>query len=256
MESDGNISQDQTTNYPDFEDHVSPLDPNMSSVARYSPVYTENTSYNNPVIITQLISNGTTNQNENFIGNNLNEVTALSSIDLQQAIVNARYLQMVDEQNSLCQDGVPENLAIMQDREQEVELLITDQSTGISYISTQEYLVERCLTDEHELLESLSPDPLLDNDLLNLEESSLKTQLEIIEGSNQKTIKYENHEGFNKNFLQKGIEFLIPENEEQQLLSCVQSISDKPVPSRARATLPESHLIIDKKNDGDLFFIV
>lgn len=34
------------------------------------------------------------------------------------------------------------------------------------------------------------------------------------------------------------------------LVSCIHSITDKPVPSRARATLPESHLTINKINDG------
>lgn len=38
------------------------------------------------------------------------------------------------------------------------------------------------------------------------------------------------------------------------LVNCVQTITDKPVPTRARATLPESHLVIQKKNDGVHFF--
>lgn len=45
----------QTGNFSEFEQHVSPLDPNMSSAARYSPVYTDNvdTTYNNPVVVLQ-----------------------------------------------------------------------------------------------------------------------------------------------------------------------------------------------------------
>lgn len=33
-------------------------------------------------------------------------------------------------------------------------------------------------------------------------------------------------------------------------MSCVQTITDKPVPSRARATLPENYLSINKMDDG------
>lgn len=49
---------------------------------------------------------------------------------------------------------------------------------GISYsVSTQEFLVERCLEDDQQLLDALTPGPLLDADLLALDENTLKSQL-------------------------------------------------------------------------------
>lgn len=61
---------------------------------------------------------------------------------------------------------------------------------GISYsVSTQEYLVERCLADDQQLLENLSSEALLDADLLALDENTLKSSLSeiIIEANNQKS---------------------------------------------------------------------
>lgn len=49
---------------------------------------------------------------------------------------------------------------------------------GISYsVSTQEYLVQRCLADDQQLLDNISPEALLNSDLLTLDEGSLKTEL-------------------------------------------------------------------------------
>lgn len=49
--------------------------------------------------------------------------------------------------------------------------------TGISYsVNAQELLVERCLEDD-QLLEALAPDPLLASDLLTLDDSTLKSEL-------------------------------------------------------------------------------
>lgn len=44
-------------------------------------------------------------------------------------------------------------------------------------MSTQEFLVERCLDDDQQLLEALAPGPLLDTDLLTLDDNTLKSQL-------------------------------------------------------------------------------
>lgn len=213
LETDPNLSQDQATSFADFEDHVSPLDPNMSSVARYSPVYTADAAtYGNPVVVTQLVTDGTGDQNDtNFVGNLGGPVVEMGNTDLQQTVEGAQYLHMVNDQSG----GIIENasngaLSMIPDGEQEVELLITDQTTGkeikrktfiflffnlwnnfnnckpiifsgISYsVSTQEYLVERCLADDQQLLEALAPDPLLDADLLSLDETALKSQLSEI----------------------------------------------------------------------------
>lgn len=50
-------------------------------------------------------------------------------------------------------------------------------------MSTQEFLVERCLEDDQQLLDALAPDPLLGTDLLTLDESTLKAQLPDISES-------------------------------------------------------------------------
>lgn len=49
---------------------------------------------------------------------------------------------------------------------------------GISYsVNTQELLVERCLEDDQQLLNALAPDPILESDLLTLDDSTLKSEL-------------------------------------------------------------------------------
>lgn len=161
-------SPPQTT-FNNYEQHVSPLDPNMSSVARYSPVYSDpptNPSFNNPVIVHQLVS---TPENESQPTDNFTENSVMDS---------NRYLQMMGDGGDLSANSPPtDGLQLVPDTEQEVELLITDQATGISYsVSTQEFLVERCLEDQ-QLLDALVPGPLLDSELLSLDDNTLKSQL-------------------------------------------------------------------------------
>lgn len=49
---------------------------------------------------------------------------------------------------------------------------------GISYsVNAQELLVQRCLEDDQQLLEALAPDPLLESDLLTLDDTTLKSEL-------------------------------------------------------------------------------
>lgn len=50
--------------------------------------------------------------------------------------------------------------------------------TGISYsVNAQELLVEPCLEDDQQLLDALAPDPILESDLLTLDDSTLKSEL-------------------------------------------------------------------------------
>lgn len=122
----------QTEPYSDFEHHVSPLDPNMSSVARYSPVYTESSAEFNPVVIHQLVAPEDNVQNQQYVnlGTSLESIpTVLCNNDLQE--VNNQYLQMVDENgaNIAANTDTGEGLQLVPEREQEV-LLITDEATG------------------------------------------------------------------------------------------------------------------------------
>lgn len=164
---------------------------------------------------------------------------------------------------------------------------------GISYsVSAQQYLVDRCLTDNQEFLEALAPDQLLDSDLLALDENSLKTQLsEMVIEQTQNNISAQEHSMFNKDLTvtddplliveeqykstnlrrsQRQQTFIEENNDEQLcllklnfflirinnlfLVSCIHTITDKPVPSRARATLPENYLTINKLYEGKRIF--
>lgn len=170
LENDISIPAAPPTPFSTYESNVSPLDPNMSSVARYSPVYTETTptSFNNSVIVHQLVSTPENPQQQT-------DVFPESSVTLD----GNRYLQMMASGEMPSSDSPPtDGLQLVPDTEQEVELLITDQATGISYsVSTQELLVGRCLEDEQQLLDALVPGPLLDAELLSLADNTLKSQL-------------------------------------------------------------------------------
>lgn len=126
---DGDIKQESTF-ATDFEPHVSPLDPNMSSVARYSPIYTDSHSFANPVVVTRLVSDA--NHDGNYVCNlsmaDTSLPTDMSASDIRQ-VVNSRFLQMVNE-SDVVQSDTSSALPIVSDNEQEVELLITDQATG------------------------------------------------------------------------------------------------------------------------------
>lgn len=143
IEPGSNLASPETT-YTNFQQHVSPLDPNMSSVARYSPVYSESSgSYNNSVIVHQLVSTVDEMQQnaESFI--NSLPVESPSTSEVSSALVNAelkpvignRYLQMMtDEEISAPDASLADGLQLVPDSEQEVELLITDQATGESHL--------------------------------------------------------------------------------------------------------------------------
>lgn len=130
---DNDIKQET---YNDFESHVSPLDPNMSSVARYSPIYNaDSNSFNNPIVVTRLVSNS--NNGTNYVCSLSNtDNNALTTDDIRQVVNTGRFLQMVNETDGVQDDTTATNTnattgELPIDNEQEVELLITDQATGI-----------------------------------------------------------------------------------------------------------------------------
>ncbi|RZC31881.1 PR domain zinc finger protein 10-like, partial [Asbolus verrucosus] len=263
MEPTVNLTQPQD-GYNDFEQHVSPLDPNMSSVARYSPVYSEPSTEYNPVVIHQLVQQDTHNDIINNLTSNssLEAMPVLCNNDIREVVDN-QFLHMVNSADRTPTTNQSE-LQMVPASDQEVELLITDQETGISYsVRSQELLVERCLEDE-QLLDALNPDPLLDSHLLALDENTLKTELsdDIINSTVNSAVVNNYISSLTANDLKSVVE---NDNQyrmetrrnrhsevesEDQLLSKVYSIIDKPVPSRARATLPESYLVINKVDEG------
>lgn len=164
----------QQENFPEFDPHVSTLDPNMSSVARYSPIYSEPSTEFNPVVIHQLATADNNVQNDQFADN----LNTSSFQNIPTVLCNndggEQYLQMVDQDTTNINNATnTSGIQIPQEREQDVELLITDEATGISYsVNAQELLVDRCLREDQQLLE-----PLLEADLLTLDENTLKSEL-------------------------------------------------------------------------------
>ncbi|KAK9877045.1 hypothetical protein WA026_016074 [Henosepilachna vigintioctopunctata] len=252
-------------NYSTFQQHVSTLDPNMSSVARYSPVYNDPSNSYNTVVIHPLVSSDAAEEDAEFVDNlttnsSLGTLpTVLCNTDINN--INNQYLQMVD--NDIVNGDSPTSIQSLSNtnKEQEVEILITDQATGISYsVSTQELLVE-----EEQLLEGLSANPLLDSELLTIDESTLKNNLpeDLIDTN----INASSHSNIVNNFISNfcsdsiKLESMGIDNDysklrkrsspnelecEDKLLSRVYNIIDKPIPTRARATLPEPYLKILK----------
>ncbi|XP_044754633.1 PR domain zinc finger protein 10-like [Coccinella septempunctata] len=250
-ETNPNISSENFMNLQ----HVSSYDPNMNSLADYSTVYNEPNNFN-PVVIHHLVSANSIGENSAFVSTQNNN-SALESVptvlyDTTISGVGEEYLQLENSTNIPSVQSLPSV-----DKEQGVEILITDQATGISYsVNTQELLVE-----QEELLESLSPGPLLDSDLLTIDESTLKNNLpdDLINGN----VSTSDGNNIVANFISdfSGVKDEFEDDEylklrkkvlpdelecEDKLLSKVFNIIDKPIPSRARATLPETYLKITK----------
>lgn len=145
LEEGARALEPHTENYNDFEQHVSPLDPNMSSVARYSPVYNDSPAGTvaefNPVVIHQLIASEESSvQNDQFVSiNNNNNIdnmpTVLCNSDLRS--INTRYLQMGEASNNdIVSADDTERLQLVPEGEQKVELLITDEATGKMFLNS------------------------------------------------------------------------------------------------------------------------
>ncbi|GLV35984.1 uncharacterized protein CBL_09798 [Carabus blaptoides fortunei] len=212
FETDSSFSP-QPSSYSEFDQHVSPLDPNMSCTARYSPVYSDSVenTYTNSVVVLQdavnpLIStentgtgyiNNTANQSSYHLTNpaspleSINSPLSSSDNNLLRQVVGNRFLQMVTNTSELevedatcgspnstvgninmdyTQRSATDDTQIMDKELQlvqfpmtgyqhqlsmvernmkvdpdQVELLITDQNTGISYSGyvSQDFLVSR-----------------------------------------------------------------------------------------------------------------
>lgn len=244
--------------FSNLHPQVDSLNQNLNTEEKFNSIYNEQTSAFNsvasPVVIHQLVSpqndsNGTWVANlDNASLENLRALLCSSDAGENQ------YLQMTDD----CIRNV-DNKCLRND--QEVEIVITDQTTGISYaVSTHELLVENGLEDQ-QLLESLSPD--LDSELLTIDEKTLKNNLpaQLISSDVTSTVEANvnnllgdlthdiKEEMISENELSLAGRRRKPPNEEEseeQLFSKVYAISDKPVLSRARASLPETYLCINK----------
>nr|CAH7755872.1 unnamed protein product [Callosobruchus chinensis] len=136
VKNDPNNVPTQPGGFSDFDPHVSHMDPNMSSVARYSPVYNEAVSEFNPVVIHQLVTQDGTVQNEQYI-NNLNTAPLVDNIPTvlcngSVPDVSNQFLHMIGQANANVNGGNGAAMHVNGEQEQEVELLITDEATGNS----------------------------------------------------------------------------------------------------------------------------
>ncbi|KAL1497264.1 hypothetical protein ABEB36_008258 [Hypothenemus hampei] len=251
--------------------HGNPLDPDMNSVAPYNSVsihYPENS--NNtvaPIIIHQYFT-----QEQESLVNHLTIENPLENLSSEIPSVlrsqdlptdNQSYLQLIQNDN-VVPEG--ENMQLISENDQQdVELLITDHATGVSYsLNTQELLVGRCLSNEQPFLDTINSNSLLGTDFFTLDDVSLKSQLSAESGSSEMVMSVNNEtvEGFMSKIPDQPTEVqmvtrsnsLVNVEDEEGLLSCVYSITDKPILSRARASLPESYLLLTKINDEDAVF--
>lgn len=257
LKGDSNPNISSCENFMNLQEHVGSFDPNMNSIAEYSPVYNDPNNYN-PVVIHHLVSSDAIEESSAFVNapdtNSSLETIPTVLYDTRIDNVSEQYLQV--ENSTSLHNGQNSSET---SKESGVEILITDQATGISYsVCSQELLVK-----QEQLLEALSPGPLLDSELLMIDESTLKNNLpqdlingDVSTGEDNNIVsnfisdfsaekeKFENNiEEFHK--LRKKT---VPDELEceDKLMSRVFNIVDKPIPSRARATLPETYLKIMK----------
>lgn len=147
-------------------------------------------------------------------------------------------------------------------------------------------LVERCLEDDQRLLDALAPDPILESDLLTLDDSTLKSELHDDINLSANVASVNTTENVSNNFVsdfangtskpsgsinpytietrkrrgefysdelckyKRDIKFQISDNF-LVLVPCVYTIADKPILSRAQASLPESYLHFGKVDEGN-----
>lgn len=126
LDGENTLSSEQAAQFTDFEEHVSPLDPNMSSVARYSPVYsTDSGSYGNPVVVTQLVQDQV---DPAYVGTLGVSVVGMEHQEMQENATRAQFMQLVSDSNT--ENATETGLSLIRDEEQEEVLLIHDQNTG------------------------------------------------------------------------------------------------------------------------------
>ncbi|CAG9761080.1 unnamed protein product [Ceutorhynchus assimilis] len=251
-------------NFTDYDSpQVSPLDPNMSSVAPHSPLpvqYQENSNSGlEPIIIHQF-----NKPDESFINDTPEEDDLVNLVpEMPNVLCNSdlqsqdyQYLGMINGSNMDLM-GQNDDMQISENNNQEVELLIPDPTTGILYsVNAQDFLAESCLENNQELQENTSSNPILEQNLFSTTDMNDTYNSAIITSS-------PNEENLNGSSGQNDVCSVYgkvhtrsncPSNidEEEKLLSCVYSITDKPILSKARASLPETYLTLSKIDGEDV----
>ncbi|XP_066252945.1 PR domain zinc finger protein 10-like [Euwallacea similis] len=253
--------------------HVSPLDPNMCSITQYSPVSIqyENDHLNNdlrPIIIHQYVSQGSTGQ-DTFEHHEPaeNSLETLSASVMQTVLSNdeldsnkSQYLEVIGSDDEVV--GTDEvGQLISGGNKEEVELLITDDATGKSYsIGPQEFLEVKTFSND-QLLESILPTEKIESQIYPMVKSNI-----IYNTNDEMTCDNETAKNYLENLPIEISDYAIEPkmitrsitsksvNEEERLLSSVFVINDKPVLTKARASLPDSHLTLTKVDGENAVF--
>ncbi|XP_018399990.1 PREDICTED: PR domain zinc finger protein 10-like isoform X2 [Cyphomyrmex costatus] len=261
----------------DFEHRVSPLDPNMSSTARYSPtpVQLPSSPFHNSVVVLQGPTSPLMSQPEPNIRTSINYVTQLAHpIDTQTVPQTDGTTDFVGNGN---EDGlvssVSSELILMQETAPELESSTTPlMLTGIpgtDFALTRDFLVmqddqinvintfknQNMEIEDNSITLPITEDANKENNNLALSECDKEIQqitedplsteeIKIIEKKDVRRSK--RHITDKKKFWGDDEYDGNCAKDDSSNLTDVCTIADQPVPSRAVATLPGSYLLLNK----------
>ncbi|XP_024870938.1 PR domain zinc finger protein 10-like isoform X1 [Temnothorax curvispinosus] len=262
----------------EFEHRVSPLDPNMSSAARYSPtpVQLPSSPFHNSVVVLQGPSSPLMSQPEPNIRTSINYVTQLAHpIDTQTVPQTDTTTDFVGNGN---EDGlvssVSNELILMQETAPELESSTTPlMLTGIpgtDFALTRDFLVMQDdqinvintfknqsieMEDNPITLPSIAEDANKENNNLALSECDKEIRQIAKEppSTEKKKVVEKKDVRRSKRHITDKKDFWGDDEydgncakDDSSNLTDVCAIADQPVPSRAVATLPGSYLLLNK----------
>ncbi|KAG5336818.1 PRD10 protein, partial [Acromyrmex heyeri] len=261
----------------EFEHRVSPLDPNMSSTARYSPtpVQLPSSPFHNSVVVLQGPTSPLMSQPEPNIRTSINYVTQLTNpIDTQTVPQTDGTTDFVGNGN---EDGlvssVSSELILMQETAPELESSTTPlMLTGIpgtDFALTRDFLVmqddqinvintfknQNMEIEDNPIALPITEDAKKENNNLALSECDKEIEQitedplsiekkKIVEKKDVRRSK--RHITDKKNFWGDDEYDSNCAKDDSSNLTDVCTIADQPVPSRAVATLPGSYLLLNK----------
>ncbi|KAF7992656.1 hypothetical protein HCN44_005000 [Aphidius gifuensis] len=273
----------------DFEHRVSPLDPNMSSTARYSPtpVQLPQIQYQNSVVVLQdqtspiIVHETDDNQRAN-----INFINQQNSTQTTQSNVNDVEDFNVDNTSDTEElvSSVANELILMQSNNNELETttapLMLTEIPGTDFTLARDFLVmhdeqlnvmsslrnqnNEITNDDtlvvHEELMTNEKTNLLEQNIINIDDIQLKIDDDNLivsktqtDGDNKNTkVKLKHQINDKKTFRCDDCNAVCLKVGECSCQHNVCTIADQPVPSRAIATLPGSYLSITKIQTGNV----
>ncbi|EZA51044.1 hypothetical protein DMN91_003264 [Ooceraea biroi] len=255
----------------EFEHRVSPLDPNMSSTARYSPtpVQLPSSPFHNPVVVLQGPSSPFISQPESNIRTSINYVTQLAHpIDTQAVPQTDTTTDFVGNGN---EEGLANSeLILMQETTPELESSATPlMLTGIpstDFTLTRDFLVMQDeqinvinsfknqnmeMEENHVALSSTTDGANKENNNLIVPECDKEQFSKETSPAEKKAVEKKDVRRSKRHITDKK-DFWCDEydsnctKDDSSNLNDVCTIADQPVPSRAVATLPGSYLSLNK----------